>query len=82
MTRMATLTQVFLLVFLGPTLFIQVEAVIQFPAQILNSTNGVCPQQEHREEIRRQVSANLDTLIRNEVNFLEAVAGFVLLTSK
>lgn len=67
MTKMATLTQVFLLVFLGSTLFIQVEAVIRFPGQILTSTNGVCPLQEQREEIRRQVSANLTTLIQNEV---------------
>ena len=64
---MATLTQIFLLVFLGPTLFIQVKAVIRFPGQILTSANGVCPLQEQREEIQRQVSANLDTLIQDEV---------------
>ena len=64
---MATLTQVFLLVFLGSTLFIQVKSVIRFSGQMLTSTNGVCPLQEQREEIRRQVSANLTTLIQNEV---------------
>ena len=64
---MATLTQVFLLVFLGPTLFIQVKAVIRFPGQILTSTNGVCSLQKQREGIQRQVSANLTTLIQNEI---------------